>query len=105
MLRSLQVSRLFALVAIPFSVAPAVFWFNLPVLLGGGLFVALTLLLLGVMPKRGFKPKPHEDRSSWQALAETTRSGVRLIRRRPILLTLLGITAFSGLFSEGYDRL
>ncbi len=38
-------------------------------------------------------------------MAETTRSGVRLIRQRPILLTLLSITAFSGLFSEGYDRL
>jgi DHA3 family tetracycline resistance protein-like MFS transporter len=57
------------------------------------------------MPERGFTPAPREARSSWQALAETTRSGVRLIRRRPILLTLLGITAVFGLFSEGYDRL
>jgi DHA3 family tetracycline resistance protein-like MFS transporter len=78
---------------------------NLPVLLGGGLFVALALLLLLVMPERGFTPTPRESCSSWQALAQTTRSGVRLIRRRPILLTLLGITAFAGLFSEGYDRL
>jgi hypothetical protein len=73
--------------------------------LGGGLFVALAVLLLVVMPEHGFKPMPREDRSSWQALGEATRSGVCLIRQRPILLTFLGITAFSGLFSEGYDRL
>jgi MFS transporter, DHA3 family, tetracycline resistance protein len=105
LLRSSQVSRVCALVAIPLSVALASVRLNLPVQLGGGLFVALAVLLLLVMPERGFTPTPREDRSSWQALAETTRSGVRLIRQRPILLTLLGITAFVGLFSEGYDRL
>jgi len=105
MLRSSQVSRVCALVAIPLSVALASVRLNLPVLLGGGLFVALALLLVVVMPEHGFKPMPREGRSSWKALAETTRSGVRLIRQRPFLLTLLGITAFSGLFSEGYDRL
>lgn len=105
LLRSSQVSRVFELVAIPLSVALASVRLNLPVLLGGGLFVALAVLLLVVMPERGFKPTPREDRSSWQALAETTSNGVRLIRLRPILLTFLGITAFSGLFSEGFDRL
>ena len=105
MLRSSQVSRVFALVAVPLSVGLASVWLNLPVLVGGGLFVALAVLLLVVMPERGFKPTPREDRSSWQALVETTRNGVRLMRQRPVLLTFLGITAFSGLFSEGYDRL
>jgi DHA3 family tetracycline resistance protein-like MFS transporter len=104
-LRSSQVSRVFSLLAIPLSVALASIQLNLPVLLGGGLFVALALLLLLVMPERGFKPTPREDRSSWRALISTTRNGVRLIRQRPILPTFLGITAFSGLFSEGYDRL
>lgn len=78
---------------------------NLPVLVGGGLFLALAMLLLLVMPERGFKSAPHEDRSSWQAVAKTTRSGLRLIQERPILLTFLAITAFAGLFSEGFDRL
>jgi DHA3 family tetracycline resistance protein-like MFS transporter len=105
MLRSSQISRVFELVAIPLSVALASVRLNLPVQLGGGLFVALAVLLLVVMPEHGFKPMPREDRSSWQALGEATRSGVCLIRQRPILLTFLGITAFSGLFSEGYDRL
>jgi MFS family permease len=42
MLRSSQVSRVFSLVAIPLSVALASVRLNLPVLLGGGLFVALA---------------------------------------------------------------
>jgi DHA3 family tetracycline resistance protein-like MFS transporter len=105
LLRSSQVSRVLTLLAIPLSVGLASVRLNLPVLLGGGLFVALALLLVGVMPERGFKPRAREDRSSWQAFAETTSSGIRLIRQRPILLTFLGITAFAGLFSEGYDRL
>ncbi len=105
MLRSSQVSRVCGLVAIPLSVALGSIRLNLPILLGAGLFVALAALLLVIMPERGFKPTPREDRTSWQAMAETARSGVRLIRQRPILLTFLGITAFSGLFSEGFDRL
>jgi DHA3 family tetracycline resistance protein-like MFS transporter len=105
LLRSSQVSRVFELVAILLSVALASVQLNLPVLVGGGLFLALALLLLLVMPERGFKPTPHEDRSSWQAVAETTRSGLRLLQERPILLTFLAITAFAGLFSEGFDRL
>ncbi len=105
LLRSSQMSHVLELVAIPLSVALASVRLNLPVLLGGGLFVVLAALLVVVMPERGFTPPPRDGRSSWQARAETTRSGVCLIRRRPILLTLLSITAFTGLFSEGYDRL
>lgn len=105
LLRSSQVSRACELVAIPLSVALASVQLNLPVLMGGGLFVTLALLLLLVMPERGFKPVPREDRSSWQAGVETTRNGLRLIQERPILLTFLAITAFIGLFSEGFDRL
>jgi len=64
MLRSSQVSRVCVLVAIPLSVALASVRLNLPVLLGGGLFVALAVLLLVVMPERGFTPTPRENRSS-----------------------------------------
>jgi DHA3 family tetracycline resistance protein-like MFS transporter len=105
MLRASQVSRVAALVAIPLSVALASVRLNLPNLLGGGLFVVLAGLLVVVMPERGFTPAPREGRSPWQALVETTRSGVLLIRQRPLLLTFLAITAFHGLSSEGFDRL
>ncbi len=104
-LRATQVGQAAALVAIPISVAFGSVRLNLPILLGGGLYLLLGVFLIVFMPEQGFKPTPRENRTSWQAMADTTRDGVRLIRRRPILLTFLGITLLYGAFSEGFDRL
>ncbi|HEU5368842.1 MAG TPA: MFS transporter [Ktedonobacterales bacterium] len=108
-LRASQLGQVLSLVAIPISVALGSVRLNVPILVGAGLYVLLGVFLIAFMPEQGFKPTPREDRASgggrWQALAETTRSGVRLIRRRPILLTFLGITLLYGAFSEGFDRL
>ncbi len=38
-------------------------------------------------------------------MAETGRSGLRLVRSRPALLSILGVAAFVGMWSESYDRL
>ena len=126
-LRASQIGQAAALVAIPISVALGSERLNLPILLGGGLYLLLGVFLIVFMPEQGFKPTLRENRasgggrlrepgshilgfvsrarSSWQAMADTTRDGVRLIRRRPILLTFLGITLLYGAFSEGFDRL
>jgi DHA3 family tetracycline resistance protein-like MFS transporter len=104
-LRSSQLGQAASLVAIPISVALGSEQLNLPILVGGGLFLLLGVFLIVFMPEQGFKPTPRENRTSWQAMAETTKSGVRLIRVRPILLTFLGITLLYGAFSEGFDRL
>jgi len=104
-LRASQVGQAAALIAIPISVAFGSVRLNLPIMLGGGLFLLLGVFLIFFMPEQGFHPTPREDRTSWQTMAETTRSGVRLIRRRPILLTFLGITLLFGASSEGFDRL
>ncbi|HEY7356620.1 MAG TPA: MFS transporter, partial [Ktedonobacterales bacterium] len=104
-LRGSQLGQALSLVAIPISVALGSVRLNLPILVGAGLYVLLGVFLIVFMPEQGFKPTPRENRSSWQAMAATTRAGVRLIRRRPILLTFLGITLLYGAFSEGFDRL
>ena len=104
-LRAAQIGQAAALIAIPISVAIGSERLNLPILLGGGLYLLLGVFLIIFMPEQGFKPTPREDRTTWQAMADTTRDGVRLIRRRPILLTFLGITLLYGAFSEGFDRL
>ncbi len=106
-LRVSQVSQFAILLAIPISVALASIQLNLPILVGGALFVLLGVFLIAFMPEHGFKPAPREDRArtSWQAMAATTKGGVRLIRRRPILLTFLGITLLFGAAGEVFDRL
>jgi MFS transporter, DHA3 family, tetracycline resistance protein len=104
-LRASQVGQVAALVAIPISVALGSVRLNLPILVGGALYLLLGVFLIACMPEHGFKPKPRENRSSWRAMGDTTRQGVLLIRRRPILLTFLGITLLNGAFSEVFDRL
>ena len=73
--------------------------------LGGALFIALSGVLALVMPKRHFIPIPCDDRTSWQQMGHTLRAGLRLVRLRPVLLTIVGIGAFYSMFSEGFDRL
>jgi DHA3 family tetracycline resistance protein-like MFS transporter len=38
-------------------------------------------------------------------MRSTLAAGSSLVRRRPILLTILGIAAFFGMYNEGFDRL
>ncbi len=78
---------------------------NLPILIGGATFVGLGLILLKIMPEEGFTPIPSEGRTSWQKMTDTFRSGLRLVRGRPALTIILGVSLFFGLYSEGYDRL
>ncbi len=104
-LRASQIGQAAALIAIPISVAFGSVRLNLPILVGGALYLLLGVFLIVFMPEQGFKPKPRQDRASWQAMADTTRDGARLIRRRPILLTFLGIALLFGASGEGFDRL
>jgi MFS transporter, DHA3 family, tetracycline resistance protein len=78
---------------------------NLPIVLGGVLFIALALLFTLVMPENGFKPAPKEDRETWRGMFNTLGKGVALVRVRPILITILLISAVFGMFTEGLDRL
>ncbi len=65
----------------------------------------VSVILIVVMPETGFKPTPLEERNTWQNMVFTFRSGVQMVKRRPILVSILGIGLFYGLYSEGYDRL
>ena len=62
-------------------------------------FFALT------MPETTFAPLPREERGSFAQMRHTGAHGARLVRARPALLAILGIAAFAGMWSEGYDRL
>jgi len=62
-------------------------------------------LLVLNMPENGFSPTPAGERTTWQQMSGTFRDGLRLVRGRPVLLAIMGIGLFVGLYSEGYDRL
>jgi DHA3 family tetracycline resistance protein-like MFS transporter len=73
-------------------------------------FGALGVILIGfalifIMPETGFHPTPKEDRDTWQHLWHTFNEGVKTVRGRPRLMSIVGIGLFYGLYSEGFDRL
>ena len=78
---------------------------NLPIVLGSASLIILGVLLAFVMTEHGFQPAPRNERTRLQSMRDTFRAGIREIRVKPILVTLMGITLLYGAFTEGFDRL
>ena len=70
--------------------------------------ILLFEALRGLGEAFAMRERPFRDpvqRRSWSALAATARDGARVVRRRPLLLTILALELCFGAASEGYDRL
>jgi DHA3 family tetracycline resistance protein-like MFS transporter len=104
-LRGAQVGRAFTIVGTAAGVGLALVDIRLAIVLGGLGTIVLAAFYAGWMPETGFRPASREGRSSFRHMAETGRSGARLVRSRPALLAILGVAAFAGMWTESYDRL
>jgi DHA3 family tetracycline resistance protein-like MFS transporter len=104
-LRSAQINRIVGILGVLASVGLASLQLNLPVVIGGALYLALGVFLALGMPERGFSPTPRAERGSWQTMFTTFRTGASLVRSSPVLLALLGVNLVAGAASEGFDRL
>jgi DHA3 family tetracycline resistance protein-like MFS transporter len=105
-LRGSQAGMAVSLLALPLSITLGKnLSLQLPILLGGGMLVALGLFLTLFMPERHFQPVKREERNSWQAMGRQIVEGGKAVRRSNMLLCIFGITLFVGLASEGFDRL
>lgn len=104
-LRGSQIGQIASLLAIPLSVALATVAIQLPIVLGGLLFLGLALFLWLAMPETGFTPTPDDERTSWRQMVETAQAGVQMVRSRPLLRVILAVSLVVGFYSEGYDRL
>lgn len=104
-LRSSQLGQVGALVGIGAGMLVGSVAVNLPIMLGGALIIGLGLILTRIMPETGFHPTPRGERNSWQSMRDTFLQGVGMVQQRPVLLTILAIGLFYGLYSEGFDRL
>jgi DHA3 family tetracycline resistance protein-like MFS transporter len=104
-LRGAQASQLGGLTAIPLSIAIGSSLVRLPIIVGGILLILISAVLALTMTEHGFRPTPAGDRTTVSHMAQTMHEAVRVVRRAPILATLLGIGFFYGLYSEGLDRL
>lgn len=103
-LRGQQLNSAASILAVPASVALGIVDVRIPVFIGGVLFALLAAYLVLAMPERGFTRARSTERS-WTRLAATARDGSRLVRGRPILMSIVAIAFFAGLASEGTDRL
>jgi MFS transporter, DHA3 family, tetracycline resistance protein len=104
-IRAAQIGSLLSLPGIALSALLVNISLNLPLVLSGSLFIALSILLAFVMPERHFIPTLRENRSLLQHGGYTFRMSIQLVRRRSVLLTILGVAAFSGIFGAGFNQL
>jgi DHA3 family tetracycline resistance protein-like MFS transporter len=104
--RGAQVARAAALLGIGVAVALALIDLRLPIVAGGIVLLGLGVILALVMPETGFGPTPRAHGvSAARAMASTGVKGGRLMRARPMLLLIVGIAFFAGMWGEGFDRL
>lgn len=104
-IRSAQVGHVVGIGGALIATALGSLMLNLPMIMGGLLYMALAVFLICVMPEHGFKSAPRQERNSWQQMGKTLLDGGRAVRGNTILLAIMGIGLFVGLYSEGYDRL
>jgi DHA3 family tetracycline resistance protein-like MFS transporter len=78
---------------------------RLPILISGGMVILLAILLMFIMPEDHFKPARREEMHTFQNMLHTYRQGLGMLRIRPVLISILVIGFFYGLYSEGFDRL
>lgn len=76
------------------------------VVFGGLVTLASGLACLLVMPERGFRRRPSEERGRvFDEFRTTAAAGARFVRFQPLILLLLAISFFAGMSTETLDRL
>ena len=104
-LRSHQMQIIANFIAIPPSVLLGNILLNLPILIGGVLFMAMSVWLWLVMPETRFTPIPREEREDFSGFIKTFQEGIKLVRGNRAVMNYFGVMLFVGLASEAYDRM
>jgi DHA3 family tetracycline resistance protein-like MFS transporter len=104
-LRGSQYGQAAGLAGIFIGVGLAAIRLNLPILVGGGLFIPLAIYLFYAMSEDAYKSIPRPKANGLSRMAGGIRSALATIRSRPLILTILAITVVWGLSGEGVDRL
>jgi DHA3 family tetracycline resistance protein-like MFS transporter len=104
-MRSAQAGQAGALIGIFVSIGIGTVDLALPILLGGAFFVAMGVVSWFCMAEEHYTPVPRGDRTTWGSMAAQFQAGVRIVRSRPVLVWLMVIGLFFGLWSEAFDRM
>ncbi len=108
-IKATQWEQVGGLLAIGLSVLTAtIFQIWVPMLLGGLGFLLLGMTMILFMGEHNFQPARVQPANFWlafPAMAATVRNGLAVIKMRPVLIRILFVGFFFGLYSEGLDRL
>ncbi len=104
-LRGSQYARGAILAAIPLAAGLGSIDIQAPQFAGAAVTAALAILMLLIMRETAFAPLAAEERQGMDAMFSTVREARGLVKRRPVLLTVLAVAAVFGAASEGFDRL
>jgi len=103
-LRASQYAQVAGLLGIVAGVALASVRLSLPIVIGGLLFLPLSVYLGFAMSEEGFQAVPRQEGGAARVVAGL-RSSIGAISARPLVQTILCITVLWGLSGEGVDRL
>ncbi|MGA8922886.1 MAG: MFS transporter [Candidatus Dormiibacterota bacterium] len=103
-LRASQYAQVAGLLGIFAGVGLATVRLNLPIVVGGVLFLPLSVYLGFAMTEKGFQAAPRHEAGAARLVAGL-RSSIGTISARPLVQTILCITVLWGLSGEGVDRL
>lgn len=104
-IKGAQIAQILNVAAIFFGAALAMVKISLPIILGGILFILLGIYLAFYMPETNFKPVEHTERNSFKKMFYLFKMSIKEIIKSSVLIIVIGIAAFEGLYSEGFDRL
>jgi DHA3 family tetracycline resistance protein-like MFS transporter len=106
LLRGSQAGWVGALAGVGVSVVVASVDLRAAIVSGGATLLAIAVALALVMPETGFTRGSQEDGDAGpRSFLATARSGARLVRGHRLLLLMVAITFFYGLWTESIDRL
>lgn len=100
-----QLAQYGAIIGIIISVSLASINIRLPIILGGILYSFWGFCLIFLMKEEHYHPTSKKERPSLRHLMQAFYDSVHLVRKHSVLLTIIAISAFLGMFSEGFDRL
>src|SRR5512147_271954 len=104
-LRATQVGLVASLVGMGLSALVGASNVAMPLRFGSFGVMLIGVALMVIMPETGFHPTPREDRNTWQHMWHTFGQGVKAVRAKPRLMSVVGVGLFYGIYSEGFDRL
>ena len=104
-MRSAQVAQVARFAAIPVSVVLGLVSLQIPLLVGGGLLVALAAFLALFMTEAGFTPAGAQAGTALQEMAMLLRRGTDMVRSSRVLAIILIVVVFYQTAGEGFTRL